>query len=61
MNFKLISIIYKENKFEDKKHDNWGTSLAVQWLRLYASTAEGTRSIPSQGTKICMLHGVTKK
>ena len=29
-----------------------GTSLAVQWLRLCASTAEGTGSIPGQGTKI---------
>ena len=29
-----------------------GTSLAVQWLRLHASTAGGTGSIPSWGTKI---------
>ena len=29
-----------------------GTSLAVQWLRLHASTAEGMGSIPGQGTKI---------
>ena len=29
-----------------------GTSLAVQWLRLCASTAGGTGSIPGQGTKI---------
>ena len=29
-----------------------GTSLAVQWLRLCTSTAEGTSSIPGQGTKI---------
>ena len=29
-----------------------GTSLAVQWLGLSASTAEGTGSIPGQGTKI---------
>ena len=27
-----------------------GTSLAVQWLRLHASTAEGTGSISGQGT-----------
>ena len=29
-----------------------GTSLVVQWLRICASTAEGTGSIPGQGTKI---------
>ena len=29
-----------------------GTSLAIQWLRLCASNAEGADSIPGQGTKI---------
>ena len=29
-----------------------GTSLAVQWLRLHASPAGGTGSIPGQETKI---------
>ena len=29
-----------------------GLSLVVQWLRLCASTAGGTGSIPGQGTKI---------
>ena len=29
-----------------------GTSLAVQWLRLCASTAGGMGLIPGQGTKI---------
>ena len=29
-----------------------GTSLAVQWLRIRASTAGGAGSIPGQGTKI---------
>ena len=29
-----------------------GTSLAVQWLRLRASTAGGTGSIPGWGAKI---------
>ena len=32
------------------------TSLVVQWLRLCASNARGTGSIPGQGTKI--LHAV---
>ena len=30
----------------------WGTSLAVQWLRLCPSNAGGKGSIPGQGTKI---------
>ena len=30
----------------------WSTSLAVQWLRLPASTAGGMGSIPGEGTKI---------
>ena len=34
------------------------TSLVVQWLRLQASTAGGSGSIPGQVTKI---HGVAKK
>ena len=29
-----------------------GTSLAVQWLGLHASTAGGSGSIPGRGTKI---------
>ena len=29
-----------------------GTSLAIQWLRLCASTAGGEGSIPGRGTKI---------
>ena len=29
-----------------------GTSLAVQWLRLHASTAGGVGSIPGRGTKM---------
>ena len=33
-----------------------GTSLAVQWLRLHASSAEGAGSIPGQGTKIPAGH-----
>ena len=40
-----------------------GTSLAVQWLRLRASTAGGMGSIPGQGTKIphAALHGQKKE
>ena len=30
----------------------FGTSLAVQWLRLHAPSAGGMGSIPDQGTKI---------
>ena len=38
-----------------------GTSLAVQWLRLHASTAGVTGSIPGQGTKIPQAVQKTKK
>ena len=36
---------------------SWGTSLMVQWFRLWASTAGGTGSIPGQRTKdpICCV------
>ena len=42
---------------------NGGTSLAVQWLRLCASTAGGVGSIPGWGTKIphAVCHGQTMK
>ena len=36
-------------KKKKKKH---GTSVAVQWFQLSASTAEGAGLIPGQGTKI---------
>ena len=41
----------------------WGTSLAVHWLRLWASTAGGTGSVPGWGTQIphLMLCGAAKK
>ena len=35
-----------------KKHQPQGTLLAVQWLRLHASTAGGTGSTPGWETKI---------
>ena len=37
-----------------------GNSPAVLWLRLHASTAEGTGSIPGQGNKFlqAMWHGL---
>ena len=37
----------------------YGTSLAVQWLRVCAPTAGGTDSIPGQGTNI--LHAAWQK
>ena len=36
----------------------FGTSLAVQWLRLHTPSAGGTGSIPDQGTKI--LHAARR-
>ena len=38
-----------------------GTFLVVQWLRLCASNAGSTGSIPHQGTKIPYASGVAKK
>ena len=35
-----------------KKKTTSGNSLAVQWLRLHAFTAESPASIPAWGTKI---------
>ena len=49
----------------DIKTETWyrGTSLVVQWLRLQASTAGGTGSIPGRGTEIlhAAWHGQKKK
>ena len=49
------NIVKLKNKIKFKKIYT-GTSRAVQWLRLCASMAGGTGSIPSQGTKI--LHAI---
>ena len=47
------------------KRWTWGTSLAVQWLRLHASTAGATSSIHGWGTKIshalCAVQPETKQ
>ena len=48
---------WTENKISIKNYWVNGTSLAVQWLRLHASTARGMGLIPGQGTKI--LHAAT--
>ena len=42
---------------------NWGNSLVVQWLGLWALTAEGPSSIPDLGAKSpqAMWHGQKKK
>ena len=37
---------------DTSKIQDVGTSLAVQWLRCFTSTARGMDSIPGQGTKI---------
>ena len=41
---KKAEITFKENAI-------WGTSLVVQWLRLYVPEAGGPCSIPGQGTR----------
>lgn len=30
----------------------WGTSLAIQWLKLHASRVKSASSVPDRGTKI---------
>ena len=46
-----------------RKEESLGTSLVVQWLGLWAFTAEGTGSIPGRGTKIpqAAMHSQKKK
>ena len=44
---KSIKNIYRE-----------GIPLVVQWLRLHASTAGGTGSVPGRGVKILHAHGL---
>ena len=39
------------------KTEKSGISLVVQWLRLCAFNAEGTGSVPDQGTRSHMQHG----
>ena len=43
---------FKHDHLKKKKKKRPGTSLVVQWLRLLASTAGDTGSIPGPGTKI---------
>ena len=49
------------DKIEFIKSKALGISLEVQWLRLWALTAESLGSIPGGGTKFHKLHSVTKK
>ena len=53
----------KPKTIQPLEEKSGGTSLAVQWLRLKASTAGGVSSIPGQGTKTspAMQHSQTKK
>ena len=44
---------------EEVKHWRW-SSLVVQWLRLHASNARGTGSVPSWGAKIPHASGTAK-
>ena len=58
----IVSLTIKENLAESESTD-MGTSLAVQWLRLCASTAGAVGLIPGWGTKIprAAQCGPTKK
>ena len=48
------------SSFQDCEKKLLGTFLVVKWLGLWASTAEGTGSIPGQGPKIPHAHGTAK-
>ena len=53
-------------KFREEGGKNNGrggdqSSLVAQWLRLHASRAQGTGSIPGQGTKISQVHDSAKE
>ena len=43
------------------KKPRGGTSLAVPWLRLHASTTAGTGSIPGQGARSHRLRAMPKE
>ena len=49
-----ILLAYTSRKRQQRlsREKNEGASLLVQWLRLHATSAGGTGSIPGQGTKI---------
>ena len=50
-----------ENEILHSKYSSYGTSLVVQWLRLWASTAGGACSISGQRTKISHTMAEPKK
>ena len=50
LHFSLEGLLAAKQQTSDSRF--YGTSLAVQWLRLHASTARGTALIPGQGIKI---------
>ena len=61
LNWELLSELWAVYNLDIRGSDNTeilskksyeGTSLAVQWLRLHASTAGDVGSIPDRGTKI---------
>ena len=56
LNSKELGVKFRE---EGGKNDGRGgdqSSLVAQWLRLHTSRAQGTGSIPGQGTKISQVH-----
>ena len=50
-----FSLPSRKKKKDTLKKWDWGTSLAVQWLRLHAPNAGVPGSIPGQGTRSHML------
>ena len=62
--YAICSVVYTEYlylKKKKKKKACSGTSQAVQWLGLHASTAWDTGSIPGQELRSGMLYSKAKK
>ena len=61
LNSKELGVKFWEEGGKNNKRGGDQNSLVVQWLRLHASRAQGTGSIPGQGTKISQVHGSAKE
>ena len=48
----VVQILWSAFTISPQKQFEFGTSLAIQWLGLQASTEGGTGSVPGWGTKI---------
>ena len=61
LNSKELGVKFWEEGGKTNERGGDQNSLVVQWLRLHASRAQGTGSIPGQGTRISQVHGSAKE